>query len=313
MYEIEGWTNNAGSGDLNYYNLYNNPAEGGYEEALNYVPSSGTTQSGGGYTTSWGGNETQPSASGWQPTAFGSTSTPTQTLSMDGSGGGSTVRSSGSSGVQVLPSTLMGTKSTTQYIGGGALPTMQTASMRAPAYNLPTYDYGRINFLAQQQAAPLYTKARNALTTGIGKVASTDNPYMQAQARKQLLSGYGGGISEIAAGAARTGAQLYAPEYAGQMQKAGTEYGGQLAAAQANMQAQQNTYSNQFQAAMQEWQKSLQTVTTEERDYGQGYNTGETSGTYTPSGLKYNDPNFGKTYKSRADYIASGDYARRLG
>jgi hypothetical protein len=42
MYEIEGWTNNAGSGDLNYYNLYNNPAEDGFEEALNYVPPSGT-------------------------------------------------------------------------------------------------------------------------------------------------------------------------------------------------------------------------------------------------------------------------------
>lgn len=256
MYDITGWMNNPGSGDLNYYNLYNNPADGGYEEELNYVPSGGTYQQ-GGYTTSWGGNEATPVTSGWTPTQYSSTPTTSQSL------GSTSTRTAGggSSGVQVIPSTLYGTRSTTQYIGGGALPTMT-----APTFNLPTYDYGRINYLAQQQAAPLYSKARNALTTGIGKIASTDNPYMQSQARKQLMSGYGTGISEIAASAARTGAQLYAPEYQGQMTKATTEYGGQLSTAQAN-----------FQAALADWQKSFKTVTTEERDYGQGY--GSSNGT----------------------------------
>jgi len=138
---------------------------------------------------------------------------------------------------------LTGSTATTKYTGGGALPTMN-----APSFNLPAYDYGRINYLTQQQMAPLATKLQGALYTGIGKIASTDNPYMQAQARKQLMQGYGGGLSQAQAGAAKTAQELYNTEYGGLLTKAGSEYGGQLTTAQTN-----------FQAAMQEWLMSLTT------------------------------------------------------
>ena len=109
------------------------------------------------------------------------------------------------------------------------------------------------------------------------------------------MAGYGSGLSEIAASSARTGAQLYAPEYAGQMQKATSEYGGQLATAQSN-----------FQAALADWQKSMTQTTTTERDYGQGYGT--TEGGYTPTGVKMGSKYYGKSYSSYDDYIKSGDY-----
>jgi hypothetical protein len=147
--------------------------------------------------------------------------------------------------------------------------------MTAPSFNLPAYDYGRINYLTQQQMAPLATKLQGALYTGIGKIASTDNPYMQAQARKQLMQGYGGGLSQAQAGAARTAQELYNTEYGGLLTKAGSEYGGQLTTAQTN-----------FQAAMQEWLKSLtteqattsiynrpDTISTATNLYGTGTNT----------------------------------------
>ncbi len=275
--------------------------------------------------SNYSGTSQGSQSSGWNPTPFASSATSTQaTPSYVSSGGGGSRGSSVSSSAypyQYIAPQLLGSTSTTSYSGGGPLPTMKTASMTAPEYNLPEYDYGRISYLAQQQAAPLYSKARNALNTGIGKIASVDNPYMQGLARKQLMSGYGGGLSEIAAGAARTGAQLYAPEYAGQMQKATSEYGGQLTAAQANMQAQQSTYANEFQAALAEWQKSLVQTTTSANTYSGAQmfnpNTGQmrggSSGGYTPTGLKYADPLYGKTYASYDDYIASGDYMNTLG
>jgi hypothetical protein len=208
------------------------------EEPFNYEPGIYYPQE--KYAAPYGGGNVESVSTGWKPTTYSST----------GTAGGKSVGGGGSTTTTRRPY-LTGTTNTTTYIGGGALPTMSS-----PTYNLPAYDYGRINYLAQQQAAPLYTKARNALYTGMGKIAATDNPYMQGQARKQLMSGYGGGLSDIAAGAARTGAQLYAPEYAGQIQKATSEYGGQLATAQSN-----------FQAALAEWQKSLKTVTTTDNMY----------------------------------------------
>ena len=218
--------------------------------------------------SNYSGTSQGSQSSGWNPTPFGSSATSAQaTPSYVSSGGGGSRGSSVSSSAypyQYIAPQLKSQTSTTSYSGGGPLPTMT-----APKYNLPEYDYGRINYLAQQQAAPLYSKARNALTTGIGKVASTDNPYMQGQARKQLMSGYGGGLSEIAAGAARTGAQLYAPEYAGQMQKATSEYGGELATSQSN-----------FQAALAEWQKSLVQTTTSANTYNEAQTFNPNTGTF---------------------------------
>ncbi len=179
--------------------------------------------------------------------------------------GGQTVISSGgqrsSGGATYIPPTLTGkTESTpmltgrtssTSYIGGGTLPTYTQ-----PTYEHPEYDYGRINYLAQQQAAPQYTRLQQGLYAGLGKVASTDNPQLQRMARKDLLSGYGGGISDIAAKSAETGIQLYTPEYAGRLTEASMNYQGGLAKAQAD-----------FSALMSEYEKSFTQQTTESLAY----------------------------------------------
>lgn len=261
--DFTGWSpaeDSYGGYDYNIYNIDNSPMQ--YMPGNNYgqatTPSGGATYSvgGSGSGTSWVSSLPQYQVS----------STPT--LSLGGSSGG---RSGGSIGGGVSNMGSSSTSvSTTSYIGGKALPTMNV-----PTYNLPLYDYGRINFLAQQQAAPQYSKLRNALYTGMGKVNATDNPYMQGQARKQLLQGYGGGLSEVSAGAAKTGEQLYGQEYAGKMTEASANYQGQLTAAQA-----------MFQAAMADWEKSFTAHTTTTTDtlpystslYG-GVGTGSGSGT----------------------------------
>ena len=209
------------------------------------------------------------------------------TQAVDQLGGTRTVTSTGNANrFQYFNATPTGRTSTVSYSGGKALPTFT-----APTYTNPAYDYGRVNYLAQQQAAPQYSKLAQGLYSGMGKIAATDNPYMQSQARKQLLAGYGSGVSEIASGAARTGAQLYNTEYQGKLQEAQMNYQGQMATAQAL-----------FEAAMQDWSKSVTTTSTERNLYGQ-----DESG-YRPSGVKYSSPNYGKTYASYDDYIKSGDY-----
>lgn len=150
-------------------------------------------------------------------------------------------------GTQTQP---LNTRTRTSYLYGGiGMPTYN-----APSFNMPAYDINRVNFLTGQQAAPQMTRQRNALYAGMGKIAATENPYLQAKARKDLLQSYGGGISDIMAGASRTGQQLYQPEYQGQVTAAQETYRGGLQSSQA-----------MFQAAIQEWLKSLTTETTTER------------------------------------------------
>ena len=154
MYDIEGWTNNSGSGNL------------GYEEAFNYVPGVYTGgDSNRELTQSWGGNEAVGTGgSSWNPIQYSGTAATTganlggTTYTTSGGSNRSGLSGSLSPSYQYIAPYLLGSTSTTSYSGGKALPTMT-----APEFNLPEYDYGRINYLAQQQAAPLYTKARNAL------------------------------------------------------------------------------------------------------------------------------------------------------
>ncbi len=219
-----------------------------------------------------GGNSSE-AASGYQIPQI--SLTPYSSAQKTNSGGQTVISSGGQrSAGATYPSTLTGKiestpmltgrTSTTKYIGGGTLPTYTK-----PTYEHPEYDYGRINYLAQQQAAPQYTRLQQGLYAGLGKIASTDNPQLQRMARKDLLSGYGGGVSDIAAKSAETGIQLYTPEYAGKLTEASMNYQGGLAKAQAD-----------FSALMAEYEKSFTQQTTESLTY-----TPQTSTT----SLLYND------------------------
>lgn len=216
--DFTGWSPSESRGgyDYNVYNIDNTPMNymggGNVQESATVFPSGGGSQSSG---ASW--------LSGLTPFK---TTTPGQGGGYVGSGGSS----GGGSRIYGGFGGNAGSTQTTSYLSNKTL----------PQYTHPTYDYGRVNFLAQQQAAPQLSKLQTGLYAGMGKVNATDNPYMQGQARKQLLQGYGAGVSEIMQGATKTGEQLYGQEYSGLMQQA-----------QAN-----------FQAALADYQKSFTTKTT---------------------------------------------------
>lgn len=275
-------------------------------------------------TTSWGGDENVPQMNGANPKVQPSQGwSPTNLLDSKSSTGVGSARTSSrsSDGDKYIPPTLRGQRSTTQYLGGGTLPTFASPTYNAPTYNAPApyaapgYDYNRINYLATQQLAPQARALRGALYTGIGKIASTDNPYMQREGRKNLMQGYGTGLSEASAGASRTAQQLYNTEYAGNVDSARTKYQGEMSQAatqyQGALQGEATRYGGalsaaqaSFQAALAEWQKSLQTVTTEERDYGQGFSATpgvQKTGGYLNSGMDYED------YIKNTSYLGNND------
>ena len=308
MYDIEGWINNEGSGTITGNGSGTITGNGNI-----YAPWAGP---GTNVTTSWGGWDAPEwyRIGGGKNPLYGTLSTgsgvsdPSSFYGNDSisSGGGSSgSRGGGGSSSPIVT----GRQSTTTTTGGGPLPTMATATFNLPTYTAPeyvapspyvapAYDYNRINYLTTQQMAPQATKLRNALYAGIGKVGSTDNPYMQLQSRKALMQGYGGGLSEAAQGASKTAQQLYNTEYSGaldaektrymgELSQAATKYQGALSAsqtayqgaltaAQANFSSQQAANSAAFNAALAEWQKSLTTTTTEQIAYnGQPFaNTG---------------------------------------
>jgi hypothetical protein len=237
--------------DTNAGNSIGNPESRSAADYLEYFPQSSVSMPSSGSSVSGGYAIPQISLT---PYSGDSTSGGSQSVGYSGSG-----RSGG--GLQYIPPTLTGKTettpmlssrtSTTQYIGGGELPLYSL-----PTYEHPEYDYGRINFLAQQQAAPQYTRLQQGLYAGMGKVASTDNPQQQRMAREDLLRGYGGGVSDIASKSAMVGAQLYAPEYEGRLTEAKMNYQGALTKSQA-----------EFNALMAEWEKSFTQQTTESLTY----------------------------------------------
>ena len=215
--DFTGWSpaEESGGYDYNLYNIDNTP--------MQYVPGNNYESAAVSMPTMSGGNQSSGASwlSGLKPFAINQPSGGSGGGYLGGSGGGS--RSYGGYGNQ-------GSTQVTSYLANKSL----------PSFNLPTYDYGRVNFLANQQAAPQLSKLRSGLYTGIGKINATDNPYMQKKARQDLLQGYGGGISDVMQGATKTGEQLY-----------GQEYSGLMTQAQA-----------MFQAALQDYTKSMTTKTT---------------------------------------------------
>lgn len=282
MYDIEGWINNEGSGDAGFQEPANY-LPGGYNadwdapEHFSYEPGtnleSTTTPTVGNISTGVSGFSPSPSSSSWSPTSFG-TNKNTESGVMSGG-------SSSSSGGRYIPPTLTGRTRTSTYLNTKPLP-----MFNAPSYSSPAYDIGRVNYLSGQQFAPMVTRGREALYTNIGKIAATDNPYMQLKNRKAAMEGYGGILSEGQAAATRIGTGLY-----------NTEYAGKVGEAKANFNAQMASNQAMFEAALKEWMQSGTTTDTEQLSYnGEPLPKAPTTGGYLGMGMDYED------------YIKSGEY-----
>jgi hypothetical protein len=225
-----------------------------------FDPNNPYTLNYGGTEATWYDGGASSGSSGWNTKAFGSSGSPTSQPATGNTwnptsanmttprspiqGGGATVGGGASAG----------NRTTTRYLSGGDLPSFTT-----PTYEAPEYDYSRVNYLQRQQAAPQYNKLQNALYSGLGKINATENPYMQQQGRRALLSGYGEGVGNISADAYRSAQGLYNTEYQGNVTSASKNFDASLASAQAL-----------YQAAIENWKKSFTTEVVNEPNYALG-------------------------------------------
>ena len=115
-----------------------------------------------------------------------------------------------------------------------------------PAYNMPEMDRGRISELAELEMGAPMGRLRRGLNRSLIESRYSDNPNVRAASRKEALSGYGTGISDIRTGAHRTALSEYMPEFQAATQKAGAEYAGGI-----------NRMNLQFQSDMNEYLKTM--------------------------------------------------------
>jgi len=107
-------------------------------------------------------------------------------------------------------------------VGGGVAPIPYTPPGATP-YNLPAYDTGKVEGLAQRFAAPGIRNLRSAVQ-GVQQ-GSYENPNVKRMTLRDSLAGYGQGLESVMAGALKEGAGIYGQQYGAEVNKAGAEFG----------------------------------------------------------------------------------------
>ena len=124
-----------------------------------------------------------------------------------------------------------------------------------PEYNLPGRDDARIEELRTKALRPAMRGLRNNFQSAMIRGRISDNPFAESHRMGELQAGLGRGYEGAMTAASNTAQSQYAPEYAGQMQKAGAEFGagvsraGQMYA--GGLQRGNLQYTTQANAAMQ--------------------------------------------------------------
>ena len=115
-----------------------------------------------------------------------------------------------------------GTQRKVAPVGGGVAPIPYTPPGATP-YNLPAYDTGKVEGLAQRFAAPGIRNLRSAVQ-GVQQ-GSYENPNVKRMTLRDSLAGYGQGLESVMAGALKEGAGIYGQQYGAEVNKAGAEFG----------------------------------------------------------------------------------------
>ena len=103
---------------------------------------------------------------------------------------------------------------------------MLTPRVTAGQLEIPVYDQGRVEALAQRAAAPGIRKLRDQVQQVQG--ANPENPNVKAMNLRQALAGYGSGLETVMGGALSAGTSMYGQEYDPQVAEATTNYQGNL-------------------------------------------------------------------------------------
>lgn len=159
-----------------------------------------------------------------------------------------------------------GVYGTSNARGTGGYATGLVPPTRGVNLEIPEYDQGRVEALAQRVAAPGIRKLRSEVQTAQGGVY--DNPNVKAMTLRQALQGYGSGLESVMGGALSAGAGMYAREYDPKVTGAITNYRGNLErelqaerlAAQERISAANiaANKSNSYQNAWNEWRNVWQ-------------------------------------------------------
>lgn len=106
-------------------------------------------------------------------------------------------------------------RTSTTQVSPSSVPTLPVAP-----YTPPVYDYGRLESLSQQFAAPAIGRLRRGVREATMAGQYEENPAIRAMMARRTLEGYGSGIGDTLASARGTAANTYGQEYGNQNQAA---------------------------------------------------------------------------------------------
>lgn len=152
-------------------------------------------------------------------------------------------------------------------VGGATGATTGGIGTATPTLNLPEYDMGKVEALAQRAAAPGVRSLRSAMQ-GVQQ-GYYENPNVKRMTLRDALAGYGQGLETVMGGAMKTGAGIYGTEYAAGLTKATTEFGAgearalqtQRISAEESMQAASIASNEKLAQYQNEWREYLASLT----------------------------------------------------
>lgn len=141
----------------------------------------------------------------------------------------------------------------------GAYPEYLMPEMGAlPQYEMPEMDRARIGELTELGMGAPMGRLKEGLSRALLEARYSTNPMVRAMARKQAMSGYGGGISDIRTGAHRGAMAEYMPEFQAQVGKSQVEYQAGIGKMQSEFQARLGKSQSEWQARVQKIRDQFQ-------------------------------------------------------
>lgn len=141
----------------------------------------------------------------------------------------------------------------------GAYPEYLMPEMGAlPQYEMPEMDRARIGELTELGMGAPMGRLKEGLSRALLEARYSTNPMVRAMARKQAMSGYGGGISDIRTGAHRGAMAEYMPEFQAQVGKTQVEYQAGIGKMQSEFQARLGKSQSEWQARVQKIRDQFQ-------------------------------------------------------
>lgn len=182
----------------------------------------------------------------------------------------------------------------------------EATPFEAPTFEAPEWDESRITELTQAAAAP----GMRALGRGMRESLPGGYSPQEVQARRAVVEGYGGALSQVMGGARATGRAQYGEQYGREFQAEELGFGAEMEEARAEWQGGQAEAQREWQTgeteAQRDWEEEQREI---QREWEEEF--GGPGGTGLPGPAERPDPETTGGGRTTDPWAGSGWFSQR--